>query len=853
MIEVDNASFGADPIAITPNGRFSLMFARFHEPTPYVEHGANQLYRFDAATASRDLVSAIPGTARPTGSAMGSVGGAMSDDGRWIAFYSQGDDIVPGAGPGLFLRDMDFGVTTFVGAAFPFAGQPLQMTGDGRYLLFPGQFGVSSVQVYRYDRMTGAVLLVSGDASPLPNDAVSTAMMSADGSLVAFISKASNLAAGDLDHNSDAFLRDIDAGTTSLISTAGASAVGAVSVVISADGSTLAFQSYGLAGSGYTDPYGGSDVYSYAIGTGAVTLVNAIGGTTTCNGNSEPFGLSADGRSIVFGSTCADLVAGVSDTNKPPDQPPGHSGRDVFVKRLDTGTTHLVSTAAAGNATANDDSFDGQISADGDVVAFASSANNLVPSLTDANQSIDVFVRRMSTGEIRAVSLEPGLPYNTLAGTSADLFLAADGAHVLHSWRSPGPWSGGMPIVRALEPNGLTFASRFIPVTPTRILDTRIGFGAPQRPLDPGEAVPLLVAGRGGVPLHAVSAVVVNVTSVGSSAAGYVTAWPLWRRDRPTQCAPMLLCYGGAARPEVSNLNVEEKGQTIPNLATVPLGPSGWMNIFSYGGGDLLVDIEGYYTPATTSSSGRFVALTPHRVLDSRIGLGAAIGPVAGLGVIDLAIGGVGGVPPAGASAVALNVTAAEAAGPGYVTVWPDGVPQPNASNLNLTRPGQTAANFVVVPLGANGHVRLFTYSQTHLLADVAGWFTDNTQPTSTTGLFVPTDPLRVLDTRDPSRTPAGAVAAVGTARLSFDPATAVPSNATAVAFNLTATQSLSPGYVTAWPAADPRPEASNLNIDHGGQTIANFVIVARRSNGVDLFHFGGGHLIADLAGWFTG
>lgn len=83
---------------------------------------------------------------------------------------------------------------------------------------------------------------------------------------------------------------------------------------------------------------------------------------------------------------------------------------------------------------------------------------------------------------------------------------------------------------------------------------------------------------------------------------------------------------------------------------------------------------------------------------------------------------GEAGVPSEGVSAVVLNLTGTEAAAAGFVTAWPDGLPKPLASNLNLTGPGDTSANLVIVPVGAGGKVRFFSQSGAHLLADVFGY-----------------------------------------------------------------------------------------------------------------------------------
>ena len=67
-----------------------------------------------------------------------------------------------------------------------------------------------------------------------------------------------------------------------------------------------------------------------------------------------------------------------------------------------------------------------------------------------------------------------------------------------------------------------------------------------------------------------------------------------------------------------------------------------------------------------------------------------------------------------------INVTAVEASDPGFITV-PNGLDQPEASNLNYGA-GGTIANTVLVPLGADGSINVYTQSEIHLLIDVIGW-----------------------------------------------------------------------------------------------------------------------------------
>ena len=98
----------------------------------------------------------------------------------------------------------------------------------------------------------------------------------------------------------------------------------------------------------------------------------------------------------------------------------------------------------------------------------------------------------------------------------------------------------------------------------------------------------------------------------------------------------------------------------------------------------------------------RFTPITPVRLLDTRSGLGAPTGMVGPEGPIELQVGGVGGVPSAGVTAVVLNVTVTDPTVPGFVTVYPTGQPRPLASNLNFVA-GQIVPNQVTVEVGSGG------------------------------------------------------------------------------------------------------------------------------------------------------
>lgn len=361
-------------------------------------------------------------------------------------------------------------------------------------------------------------------------------------------------------------------------------------------------------------------------------------------------------------------------------------------------------------------------------------------------------------------------------------------------------------------------ASQFEPLAPLRILDTREGGAKPA----PGSTTTLRVLGQGGIPATEVTAVVLNITATQPDAPGYVTVSPT-----------------GQPRPVVSSLNVEFSGQSIPNLVTVPVGADGSIDLFTDGGTHLIADVAGYYRPVTDSRGGRFQALQPQRILDTRAD-GTAL-PAGGTRA--LTVTGVGGVP-AEASAVVLNVTATRSAAAGYVTVWPGATPQPVASNLNMSRADQTIANLVIVPVGADGTVSLFSDNGTDLVVDVTGWFTNDTAPAQPTGLFVPVTPRRLLDTRPDN--------ALGADSSIVVDAVVSGVHANAVVLNVTATQSTRGGFLTVWPAGNDQPLSSNLNVERADQTIPNAAIIGVGPAGeVAIYSDGGTHLAVDMAGYY--
>lgn len=130
--------------------------------------------------------------------------------------------------------------------------------------------------------------------------------------------------------------------------------------------------------------------------------------------------------------------------------------------------------------------------------------------------------------------------------------------------------------------------------------------------------------------------------------------------------------------------------------------------------------------PFSLAQQPSYRGLTPERIMDTRSGLGIAAGSVPPGAPASLTVTGVGGVPAAVVTAVALNVTVTNTTSPSFLTVFPAGQAQPTASNVNWDRAGVTAANSVVVKVGDGGRVEFANaFGATDVIVDVAGWFAE--------------------------------------------------------------------------------------------------------------------------------
>ncbi|MEH1168989.1 right-handed parallel beta-helix repeat-containing protein [Micromonospora sp. CPCC 205539] len=369
--------------------------------------------------------------------------------------------------------------------------------------------------------------------------------------------------------------------------------------------------------------------------------------------------------------------------------------------------------------------------------------------------------------------------------------------------------------------------ARYVPVTPTRLLDTRTGLGTTSKqPLGQDGSVVMPITSLAGVPVADITAVVLNVSVTQPTESGYIVVYP-W-----------------GAVPNASTMNFVP-GETVANQVTVPVW-NGHIAFTHRGLGQVHVvaDLQGVYT---ASGSG-YASMSPARMLDTREG---PAGPIAANATRTLDLSS---KLPSDATAAVLNVTATGPTANGFLTLFPYGGTAPTASHLNYV-PGQTIPNLVTVPV-VNGRVNIRSASSgtTHVVVDLAGWFSP-----SATQTFVPLDPTRVLDTRD--GTGRGTVNAPlrGFETIRVDPrvvaATCNPAcpAPTAMVTNLTVTAPTTAGVLIAHPGGQQRPTASNVNFV-ARETASNAALVGVGA-GVDVYNNSSGqtHAIVDQLGYFIG
>jgi hypothetical protein len=319
-----------------------------------------------------------------------------------------------------------------------------------------------------------------------------------------------------------------------------------------------------------------------------------------------------------------------------------------------------------------------------------------------------------------------------------------------------------------------------------------------------------------------------NVAVVPAGPLGFLTLWP-----------------SGQAQPLASTLNSLD-GRIKSNAAIVPAGAGGAISVFASNATDVILDINGYFVPATDPTALAFYPITPCRVADTRNAPAPLGGPsLAGGQSRTFPIPSAAGCNiPAGAQAWSLNFAAVPKGPLGFLTAWPTGQGQPGVASLNALT-GTVTANAAIVPAGTNGAIDVFASNATDLVIDINGYFA----PPAAGGLSLyNVTPCRVLDTR----LPAGSQPFTGQRDVNVAASPCgIPVAAQAHVLSATVVPSGALGFLTLWPQGQTQPVVATLNALDGAVT-SNLAIVPTSNGIVSAFATNPSHLILDILAYFA-
>jgi Tol biopolymer transport system component len=236
------------------------------------------------------------------------------------------------------------------------------------------------------------------------------ASISSDGRYVAFVSEASNLVSGDTNGVADLFVKDVSTGAVLRVAAGNAPPI---NPQISANGLYVAFASDAtnlVAG----DTNGVRDIFLVNRISLALSRLSLSATGEQGNGISDEPSIDAVGTYVAFRTSATNFTT--DDTN---------NAADIFVKNRTTGQIQLVTVNTTGTAS-NSGSLTPSISGNGNVVAFRSNASNLVAN--DTNKTWDIFARDMAAGITTRVNVSSsGEQAN---GSTLSPWLSSDGNYV---------------------------------------------------------------------------------------------------------------------------------------------------------------------------------------------------------------------------------------------------------------------------------------------------------------------------------------------------------------------------------------------------------------------------------------
>ncbi len=319
-----------------------------------------------------------------------------------------------------------------------------------------------------------------------------------------------------------------------------------------------------------------------------------------------------------------------------------------------------------------------------------------------------------------------------------------------------------------------TIAGTYNPVAVHRLVDTRIGLGAPKAAL--GAHKTLSFNATSSLGRRSVAAVALTITAIHEKAVGSLTV------------------YSGTTRPATSTVNFKV-GEPTPNAAIIDTHASGIVKIYNGSSGtvDVAADLAGYWTGGHVTTAGAVKTVAPTRLVDSRVSPGK---PLAARQSVSVRAAGKAGVP-SDATAVAVNVAAVAATRSGYLSATASSTDQTSDSRTSTVNfsARTNRATLAFVPLNSDGTISLYNGSTGPLnyVVDLSGFVTAGTP--SADGSVVPNTPYRAADSRvDGKPVPAG-----GDRVVTLFPDGTPADLFKAVIVHVTAVDAPGSGYFTAW------------------------------------------------------
>jgi Tol biopolymer transport system component len=415
-LQGDATSYGGD---ITADGRFVVFGSAATNLVGEDDNGVEDIYLVDRQSGAIERVSL--GHLGQQGNAR-SYSPRVSADGRFVAFVSQADNLVPNDSNGVadvFVRDRQSGTTERVsvsssGAQSDWPVDRPALSDDGRFVLFHA-IGTSNLTetmsasggtlAYLHDRQSGQTEVVSllGDGEAAGLGSIEQSSISGDGRWIAFAAvNGSGLDPAIL-------LRDRQTGSTSRIAAAPGVFSRPAMPKISRDGRFIAFTSF-AADLVPDDTNAATDVFLHDRQAGTTVRASLASGGGQIAGASTVAGLSDDGRYIAFSTTALDPVG-----------EPGKIPVQLYLHDLQAGTTERISSSPLTEpGDSNSQALFRPLSGDGRLVAFSSLASNLVAG--DSNGNWDLFLRdRQSQATVRLSLADDDGPHPAAANGPSSL------------------------------------------------------------------------------------------------------------------------------------------------------------------------------------------------------------------------------------------------------------------------------------------------------------------------------------------------------------------------------------------------------------------------------------------------